>query len=181
MVEQAMQLRPGRPLVLIDIAVPRDIDPEAAGIPHVRLYDIDHLHAQLEHSLAERLAEVPQVKNIIEDELSGFANYMKSLEMLPIIIDIRQQAEAIRLKELERTLRHLPDLSEPERARIEAMTQALVKKLLEAPTNRLRAGAACPHAPEYASVARTLFGLNNSADGLCGLSGAACCQSTVTE
>jgi glutamyl-tRNA reductase len=62
MVAQAMQTRPQRPLFLIDIAVPRDIDPDAANIPHVKLYDIDHLNVKLEHSLAERMDEVPQVR-----------------------------------------------------------------------------------------------------------------------
>ncbi len=173
MVNQIMQARQQRPLVLIDIAVPRNIDPETANISYVRLYDIDNLNAQLEHSLAERMAEVPQVKTILEEELSQFAEYMKSLEMIPIIVDIRQQAELIRQEVLEKTLRRLPDLTETERDRIEAMTQALVKKLLEAPTHRLRAEASCPHAPEYAAVARTLFGLHKG-DGLCGFTGNAC-------
>ncbi|MCJ7433915.1 MAG: glutamyl-tRNA reductase [Anaerolineales bacterium] len=180
MVKQAMQARLQCPLVLIDIAVPRDIDPGTANIPHVRLYDIDNLNAQLEHSLAERMAEVPQVKTILEEELSQFAKYMKSLKMIPIIADMRQQAELIRHGVLEKTLRHLPDLTETERDRIEAMTQALVKKLLDAPTQRLRAEASCPHAPEYATVARTLFGLNKG-EGLCGFSGNACPVSTASD
>jgi glutamyl-tRNA reductase len=180
LVKQVMQIRTRRPLVLIDIAVPRDIDPEAAHIPQVKLYDIDSLSAQLEYSLADRMAEVPQVKIILEEELSQLEGYFKSLEMIPIIADIRQRAEIIRRKELEKTLRHLPDLSEIERARIEAMTEALVKKLLEAPTNRLRAEATCPHAPEYASVAQTLFGLKNS-DGLCALAGTSCSLSMATD
>ncbi|MDO8753191.1 MAG: glutamyl-tRNA reductase [Anaerolineales bacterium] len=161
MVRQAMQLRAGRPLFLIDIAVPRDIDPDAANIPHVKLYDIDNLNAKLEGALAERMAEVPQVKSILEEEISGFAEYMKSLEMIPIISDIRQQAETIRLEMLEKTLRRLPDLTEAERARIEAMTQALVKKILHAPTHRLRAEAGSSHALEYAAVARMLFNLSD--------------------
>ncbi len=173
MVEQAMQTRAHRPLVLIDIAVPRDIDPETAHLQHVRLYDMDHLNDQLEHSLAERMAQVPQVKAILEDESAEFGVYMKSLEMLPLIADIHQQAESIRRVELERTLRRLPDLTDEERARIEILTQSLVKKLLDSPTNRLRAEAACPHAPEYATVARTLFGLKRES-GLCSFSGADC-------
>lgn len=162
MVQQAMQTRSDRPLVLIDIAVPRDIDPDVDKIPQVQLYDIDNLNAQLENSLADRMAEVPQVKNILDEELSEFAGYMKSLEMIPIIADIRQQAESIRQAELEKTLRRLPDLTDAERARIDALTQALVKKLLEKPTKRLHAEAAHPHAPEYAAVARTLFGLDDT-------------------
>ena len=81
--------------------------------------------------------------------------------MFPLISGMRQQAESIRQIELEKTLRRLPDLTETERTRIEAMSQALVKKLLENPTRCLHAEAAHPHAPEYAAVARTLFGLED--------------------
>jgi len=172
MIRQAMDSRPHRPLFLIDIAVPRDIDPDAANIPHVKLFDIDTLNVKLEGALAKRMAEAPKVKAILEEEMTGFAEYMKSLEMIPIISDIRQQAESIRREMLEKTLRRLPDLTDAERARIEAMTQALVKQILHAPTRRLRAEASCPHAPEYAAVARTLFGLRH--EGLCSFSGAPC-------
>jgi glutamyl-tRNA reductase len=172
MVRQSMQGRPQRPLFLIDIAVPRDIDPDAAKIMNVNLYDIDNLNAKLEHSLAERMDEVPQVRAILEEEVKIFSEYLKSLDMIPIIADIRQQAEAIRQELLEKTMRRLPDLTEVERDRIEAMTQAMVKKILQAPTHRLRAEAACPHAPEYAAVARTLFGLQK--EGLCSFSGQTC-------
>ncbi len=161
MVEEAMTQRAERPLVLIDIAVPRDIDPETANILHVRLYDMDNLNAQLETSLADRMAEIPQVKSILEEEIFEFVEYLKSLEMLPIIADMRQQAEAIRQVELDKTLRHLPDLTDAERNYIEVMTQALVKKLLHAPTHRLRAEAASLRASEYAAVARTLFNLSD--------------------
>ena len=179
MIQQVMQTRVHRLLFLIDIAVPRDIDPDAADIPNVKLYDIDNLNAKLEGALAERMAEVPQVKSILEEEIIEFAEYMKSMEMIPIIADIRQQAETIRQDMLEKTLRRLPDLTETERDRIEAMTQALVKKILHTPTNRLRAEASCPHAPEYAAVARTLFGLQN--EGLCGFSGQACPISNAAD
>lgn len=161
MVADAMRLRSERALVLIDIAVPRDIDPDAAAIPHVRLFDIDGLNAQLEESLTRRMDEVPRVRQILAEELFDFEAYLKSLEMLPIIADIRQQAEAIRLAELEKTLRRMPDLTQVERERIEALTQALVQKLLHHPTRRLRAEAASHRAPEYASLARTLFNLSD--------------------
>jgi len=173
MVKEAMTARLERPLVLIDIAVPRDIDPDAAAIPHVRLYDMDSLNSQLEHSLSERVAEVPLVKSIVEEEALEFEEYLKSLEMLPIIADMHQQAEAIRQSVLKKNLSKLPDLTEAERGRIDAMTQALVKKILEAPTQRLRAEAVRPNASEYATVARTLFGLNPEED-LCDLAGRAC-------
>lgn len=180
MVRDAMRKRGPRPLVLIDIAVPRDIDPDAKDIPHVKLYDMDNLNDHLEHSLAERMAEVPQVKSIVNEEALEFEEYMNSLEMIPIIADMRKQAESIRQNVLKKSLSRMPDLSDDERARIEAMTLALVKKILDAPTQRLRAEAACPHAPAYATVARTLFGLQDG-KGLCGFSGENCSLSTAAD
>jgi glutamyl-tRNA reductase len=158
-VGEAMRSRPERTLVLIDIAVPRDIDPDASRIPHVRVFDIDGLNTQLEDSLTRRLDEVPKVRQILTEEFAEFETYVKSLDMLPIIADIRQNAEAIRTAELEKTLRRMPDLTDAERERIEALTHALVKKLLDHPTRRLRAEATSHRAPEYAALARILFNL----------------------
>ena len=160
MVARIMEDRPSRPLVMIDIAVPRDVDPGCNDLPGLTVHDMDSLHARLEHSLAEREAEVPLVEAILDEEASKFIQFFGSLDMLPLIADMRQQAEAIRQAELNKTLRRLPDLDEAGRARIEALTQALVKKLLDTPTNRLRAQANTPSAPEYVDVARTLFGLS---------------------
>lgn len=161
MVKVAMHERSHRPLVLVDIAVPRDIDPEVEKISHVHLYDIDHLNEHLEQSLAERAAEVPRVEAILAEEQSAFMEFLSSLNMLPLIADLRKQAEAIRMAELDKVLRRLPDLTEAERAHIEAMTQALVKKLFDSPTRRLHAEATSPHAPKYAEVARALFNLTD--------------------
>jgi glutamyl-tRNA reductase len=159
MVERIMESRSPRPLVMIDIAVPRDIDANCGDVPGVTVHDMDSLHARLEHSLAEREAEVPRVEAILSEEAEKFLTFFNSLDMLPLIADLHQQAETIRQAELNKTLRRLPDLNENERARIDALTQALVKKLLDTPTNRLRAQANTPTAPEYADVARMLFGL----------------------
>lgn len=160
MVREAMRSRVKRPLVLIDIAVPRDIDPDCMDIPLVKLFDIDGLNARLEDSLTRRMDEVPHVRQILDEELLGFDNYLKSLEMLPIIADIHQRAEAIRLAELHKSLRRMPDLTDAERERIEALTQSLVQKLLDHPTRHLRSEAASQHAPEYAALARKLFNLS---------------------
>lgn len=161
MVANVMRSRPEHPLVLIDIAVPRDIDPDAGNIPHVKLFDIDGLNTQLEDSLARRLEEVPKARQILREELLKFENYWKSLEILPIISGLRQQAEAIRTAELEKTLRRMPDLTRAERGRIEALTQSLVKKLLDSPTRRLRSEAASQGATDYAALARMLFNLSD--------------------
>jgi glutamyl-tRNA reductase len=155
-----LEQRPARPLMMIDIAVPRDIDPDCGEIPGVTLYDMDSLQAHLKHSLSEREAEVPLVEAILAEEAGKFLDFFHTLDMLPLIAEVRQQAEFIRQTELNKTLRHLPGLSEAEKARIEAMTSALVKKLLDTPTNRMRAEANTPAASEYASMVRTLFGLS---------------------
>ncbi|HSG41711.1 MAG TPA: glutamyl-tRNA reductase [Anaerolineales bacterium] len=161
MIKDAMNQRNDRPLVLIDIAVPRDIDPGVTDVPNVRLYDMDSLNDNLEHSLAKRKAEVPQVKMIVDEEVLVFEEYMRSLEMIPIIADMRQQAEAIRQAVLKKSLSKLPGITDVERERIEAMTQALVKKILDAPTNRLRVEALSPRAYEYAQITRALFNLSD--------------------
>ena len=175
MVTAAMKLRPQRSLVLIDIAVPRDIDPEVADLPRVRLVDIDSLNEKLEVSLAERSADIPRVEAIIAEEHAEFMEFVASLNMLPLIANLHQKAESIRQQELEKTLRRMPGITDSERVHIEAMTEALVKKILESPTRRLRAEATSPNAVEYAALARTLFGLDMrpGSDGAAGKPAAA--------
>ncbi|MGE5251089.1 MAG: glutamyl-tRNA reductase [Bacteroidota bacterium] len=160
MIQQVMASRPARPLVLIDIALPRDIDSDTGELPGVQLLDMDGLNTQLEHSLSERMAQIPLVEGILDEELRAFSDFLQSLEILPLIAGLYEHAESIRQAELEKTLRRMPDLTDAQRARLEAMTHALVKKLLEKPTHRLRAQAASPGSPEYALVARSLFGLD---------------------
>lgn len=159
-VAAALASRPGRSLVIIDIAVPRDVDEPVGDLPGVRLYDIDQLQQQLDHSLARRANEVPRVEAIQAEELAEFMNYLRTLDVIPLIAEMRKQAESIRLAELEKTLRRLPGLTLGERQRLEALTEALVKKLLHAPISRLRLEAGSPQAAEYAAAARSLFGLN---------------------
>jgi glutamyl-tRNA reductase len=98
---------------------------------------------------------------ILAEEEAKFMNFLHSLDMLPLITDMQQQAEKIRRTELQKTLRRLPDLTDAQRTRIEALTRALVKKILDHPTNRLRAEATLPNAHEYAALVCSLFGLEN--------------------
>jgi glutamyl-tRNA reductase len=162
LVADAMHSRPHRPLVIIDIAVPRDVEIEVGDLPGVRLYDLDGLQQRLELSLTQRAHEIPHVEAILAVEQDAFMDYLASLDVLPLIAAMRLQAEAIRQAELEKTLRRLPDLDATERQRLEALTQALVKKLLHAPITRLRAGAGSPDSAEIAAAARTLFNLDLS-------------------
>ncbi len=100
LVAAVMQARPRRPLVMIDIAVPRDVDPAAGEVPGVRLYDMDHLNHHLQESLGERAAEVPRVEAILNEEIARFDEYIAALDVLPLIADLSERAEAIRQVEL---------------------------------------------------------------------------------
>jgi glutamyl-tRNA reductase len=171
--EDIMSIRSHHLMVMIDIAVPRDIDPEVSRIPGIKLFDIDNLDHQVKSLLAERTAEIPFVEAILAEEEAHFMEYLNALDMLPIITELRLQAETIRQNELDRTIRRLPELTKAERDRIDAMTRALVKKLLETPTQRLRAEANCPHASEYATVVRTLYDLPGEY-GVCAFSKQIC-------
>jgi glutamyl-tRNA reductase len=162
-VKTSMEKRPGRPLVIVDIAVPRDVAPEAGNLDEVELYDIDALHDHLEHALARRAREVPHVEAILRDTQHEFDQFLALLDVFPLIAEMHQRAESIRQVELEKTLRRLPELTEAERKHLNALTQALVKKILHAPITRLRTAAGSPEAAEYAAAARELFDLNEQA------------------
>ena len=161
MVAPALDRRGARPLVIIDIAVPRDVDLQVGSLPGVRLYDIDMLHEYLEVSLSRRANEIPFVEEILKEEQEAFMDYLRMLDVIPLISEMRQQAEEIRQMELEKTLRRLPNLTEEERKRLDALTLALVKKILHSPITTLRAEAGGPQAAAYAAAARTLFGLES--------------------
>ncbi len=159
MAREAMLSRPDRPLVFIDIALPRDVDPEVAAIPNVYCYDLDALQAHLDRTVAQREREVPLVEAIAAEEAREFGEWLHGLDILPVIAGLRAKADEIRRAEVEKTLRHLPNLDESERRRIEALTEALVNKLLHEPTRRLKAEAGNGHAANYAAAVRYLFGL----------------------
>lgn len=140
-VREVMARRPERGLLFIDIAVPRDVDPRVAEIEGVHLYDIDDLEAVVASGLEGRQAEVGRVERIIEEEVDDFLRWWGSLDVVPVIAALRERAEAIRRQELEKTLRRMPDLDDEAKSRIEAMTNAIVKKMLDRPIARLKDGA----------------------------------------
>jgi glutamyl-tRNA reductase len=133
--------RNGNDLLLLDVAVPRDIDPAVRELSGVRLFDIDDIEAVSRANLRGRRREVLRVEAHVEDEVEGFMNWWRSLDVVPVIAALRERAEEIRDRELERTLRRLPGLDDEQRDRIEAMTRAIVKKMLDRPIARLKDGA----------------------------------------
>jgi glutamyl-tRNA reductase len=159
MVERAILKRPGRPLVIMDIAVPRDVAEEVSEIDGVQLYDMDGLSNFLESSLEQRKSQIPLVETILVEEQAAFEAGLAALDMVPIIVEIRQQADAIRQSEMEKAIRRMPQLTPEMERQIEALTVSIVNKILHSPTNRLRQGAETPQASDYATLTRYLFGL----------------------
>ncbi len=155
----AMRERAGRPLLLIDLAVPRDVDPAVANLEEVLLYDIDQLRVQVEASLDERKKEIPQVETIIAEELDRFATWLRETTVQPVITGLRRKAEAIRQQELERALRTMDSLDDEAIEQLQFFSHALVNKLLHDPTTRLRQGAANGEAEQYTILVRSLFAL----------------------
>ena len=156
----ALDDRPERPLVIMDIAVPRDVDVAVADIPGVTLYDMDSLSTGLEESLSKRRAEVPQVENILDEGVTDFMNYLTTLDVVPIIVEMRRQANTIRENELAKTILRMPDLPPDAQQHIDALTKSIVQKILHSPTIRLREVAGSPNASDYANITRGLFGLD---------------------
>lgn len=157
--ERVMGKRNGKPLFVIDIAVPRDVEPAAGDLAGVRLYNIDDLEAMVSKNVQERGAEVGKVAPIIEEEVDRFERWLATLSVVPTITALRQQAEAIRRTELARVSGLLSRLPDRDRQRIEALTLALEKKLLHRPITLLREQAAQGDGQATAQAVRELFGL----------------------
>jgi glutamyl-tRNA reductase len=150
--------RKGRPLFVIDLAVPRDVDPAVAGIDGCYLYDIDDLQAVVSESLSGRWREAARAETIVAHEAERFRTWQSSLEVVPAIASLRRRAETIRAGELAKAEARLGGLSESERRIVESVTTQIVNKLLHVPIVRLKEAAATEGAG-YVDVARHLFGL----------------------
>jgi glutamyl-tRNA reductase len=162
----AMARRPDRPLFIVDIAVPRDVDPAVANVANVSLVDIDGLKSVVDERLELRREAIPAVEEIIAQYVARFEEWYRSRVAVPVIARLTQKAEAIRVTELERLLARCPDLGERERMLVTGMSLTIVSKLLHSAILRIREQAALDHA-EALSTARVLDDLFelNLADG----------------
>jgi glutamyl-tRNA reductase len=157
-VASAMQVRPQRPLTLIDVAVPRNVEAETAHIPNVFLHNMDNLQSYLKQSVNSRQQEQPHAEKILAEELNEFREYLRTYQILPVITALYERAENIRNTELEKSLKRMTSLDEAEQVKVEALTRAIVSKLLHVPTSKLRN---TDRAIEYASILNELFELNS--------------------
>ncbi len=158
-VERAMRERPGRPMVLIDIAVPRDLEGEIASVPGVRLYDIDDLERVVEVNLNGRMREAELAEAIVTDEARRFTEWRRALAVAPTIGSLREMAEQIRVGEVARAAGQWESMTDADRDRVEQLTRAIVNKLLHEPTVRLRAAVAEGDGVAHLESIRHLFGV----------------------
>jgi glutamyl-tRNA reductase len=158
-VERALRERRGRQLLLIDLAVPRDLDPAIHDLDGCYLYDIDDLQAIVNETLAGRRSETERAEAIVAAESEKFHEWQASLEVVPAIASLRARAEEIREAELRKAEGLLGRLDESQRSAVEAITAQIVNKLLHLPTVRMKQAAAAADGVIYADAVRHLFGL----------------------
>jgi glutamyl-tRNA reductase len=161
--ELVMRARGGRPLLLVDIAVPRDIDPACRNVPGVTLYDMDDLQSAVAHTLSVREAEARRAEEIVEEEIQRFADWLGTLAVRPTIRALREYGDAIVEQVLAENAGRWERASERDRARIEAVARSVMNRLLHEPTLHLRTlGETGSHG--RVQIMRELFGLDGAPD-----------------
>ena len=163
-VARALSARRGAPLFLIDIAVPRDLDPAIDDLEDCYLYDIDDLQEVVDASLASRRQEGESAEAMVAQEARSFGSWLASLDVVPAITQLRARAEEIRRAELVRAEGRLGRLSAADRNVVESLTSQIVNKLLHLPTVRMKEAAAGADGAVYADAVRRLFDLDDGGE-----------------
>lgn len=158
-VAAAVAARRGRPLVVVDVAVPRDVDPAVGDLDGVTLLDMDDLRAFASRALAERQLVVDEARRIVAEAVDQWTDVVAAREAAPLISALRRRAEQIRSTVVARSSRRLGDLDDAQRAEIEAMTRRIVSTLLHDPTVALAEAAGSPRGEKLAEAVRDLFSL----------------------
>jgi glutamyl-tRNA reductase len=172
MLAQVMQQRAERPLTLIDLAVPRDIDPAVKMLRGVQLFDVDDLRHSVDTALVARQQEVPHVEQIIESLLLEWQHQFQALQIRPVVVELRQKAEQIRQRAVARTLHHLGEVDKQTADQVRYLSHALVNQLLHEPTLQLKRQAGQQQAELYSYLVSDLFGLAAAERGILPTDGA---------
>lgn len=160
-IQRVMMMRQKKPLMLVDIAVPRDVDSAVKNIEGVTLYDIDALKHIVDESLAAREACVPTVEIIISEETERYRQWLNERNVVPVIQDLRREVSLVVQAELQDALNKLPELSEQEQEVIKRLAHRIMNKVLHTPTTSLREQASNGNGEDFANVVRELFALNH--------------------
>jgi glutamyl-tRNA reductase len=161
-VRPVLATRGDRPLCILDIALPRDVDAAVGELDNVFLYNLDDLHAVVSSNIERRRAEVPTAEDLIASEAARYWDWLAGLAAVPVLTEMRAHMEAVRAREVAEALRRLPALPEAERAIVEELSRALMNKFLHEPTVRLRAAATNGRGLGVVDAVRYLFGLERS-------------------
>ncbi len=161
-VAPAIARRGGRPLCILDLGVPRDVEPAVGQLENVFLYDLDDLQAVAAQAAAERRRDIPAAERIVSEEVERFWAWYGGRVVVPVLTELRDRLEAVRQAELERALRRLPGLGPEERRQIEHFSHALVNKLLHQPTIALKQAAEAGRGAGLLEALKRLFGLGAS-------------------
>lgn len=164
-VSKVIKDRKQRPIFFIDIADRRDIEPRVGDIENVYLYNIDDLQKVANENIQDREKEGQKAESIVQDEVAKFVNWYHSLEVTPVIVSLREKFEEIRKKELEKTFSLHPTLSDKERQSLEALTSAIINKVLHDPLTLLKQTNEEAMADFYLDTLRTLFRLPERSPG----------------
>jgi glutamyl-tRNA reductase len=159
-VELAMAARSGRAMFVIDLGVPRNVDPETEGLYNVYLFNIDHLGEIVEQNKKSREAEIPRVESIVEEHVSKFLAWQSSLEAAGLLDAFRARLDAERRSLLAAHFANFEGLSENERARFEKFTGELIDRIVQLPSARLRQARKLRRSLEGLAALRELFGLD---------------------
>lgn len=158
-IEQVVEARQGRPLLLIDLGVPRNVDPSVGSLPGATLLDMDDISAFVAERMDQRRAEIPAVERIIAEELDRYATSVAARSVAPLVRAVHDRAEKIRQAELARYEARSGQLTAGQREAVEVMTSRLVAKILHDPTVRLKAAAGTARGDGLAEAVRDLFDL----------------------
>jgi glutamyl-tRNA reductase len=165
-IEAALRGRRTRPLFLIDIAVPRDVEAAVGDLEQVFLYNVDDLQSVVADNLSRRSAQVARAEAIVHEETGKFVTWLRSREAVPTVVALRQRFEGIRQAELRRLEPKLAALPPDARARVDDITRLIVEKLLIGPTEQLKALSDREMMAAYADALNRLFGLASAAPGV---------------
>lgn len=160
-VAQSMKQRPNRPLFMIDIAVPRDIDPSVGELQDVFLYDIDDLEGIVESNLEMRRSEAAKIENMIEEEISAFGSWLHTLGLKPVIRALQEKSNAIHESTLESMFNKLPELDERQRKVIRRLTKSIVNQMMHDPINRIKEMVGDEKGDEALELFTHIFALEN--------------------